>query len=61
VPAVYSDETRLDTRVESCDTPAQTASDLNCAGYGSVVHITAGLGFAAAGRALEILLRDALE
>jgi len=61
VPAVYSDETRLDTQVESCDAPAQTASGLNCAGYGSVVHITAGLGFAAAGRALEILLRDALE
>ena len=58
VPAVYTDETRMESQLEACDTPFQSESGLNCAGYGSVVHITAGLGFAAAGRALEILLRD---
>lgn len=61
VPAVYTDETRLDSQLESCDTLSQIESGLNCAGYGSVVHMTAGLGFAAAGRALEILLREEVE
>lgn len=58
VPAVYTDETRLISQQDACDASLQVDSGLNCAGYGSVVHITAGLGFAAAGRALEILLRD---
>lgn len=56
VPAVYSDETRLDTP-DACGSDTQPVSGLNCAGYGSVVHMTAGLGFMAAGKALEMLQR----
>ena len=56
VPAVYSDETRMDSGAgDEADT--SPASGLSCAGYGSAVHITAGLGFMAAGKALEMLLR----
>ncbi len=58
VPAVYSNETRIDSQVAACEDSAQASSGLNCAGYGSVVHMTAGLGFAAAAKALEILLKD---
>lgn len=58
VPAVYTDETRLESQQEACETPLQTDSGLNCAGYGSVVHITAGLGFAAAAVALEMLVKE---
>lgn len=50
VPAIYSDEARIMS--EACDAPQ---SDLNCAGYGSVVHVTASMGFAAAGKALKML------
>jgi len=56
VPAVYSDETRLDSSA-AFSTDSASISGLSCAGYGSVVHITAGLGFMAAGKALEMLLR----
>lgn len=37
------------------DTVADPGAGLNCAGYGSVVHVTAGIGFAAAGWMLERL------
>lgn len=51
VPAVYSDEARLANQSGEVQ-----QGDLNCAGYGSVVHVTASMGFTAAGKALEILL-----
>lgn len=52
VPAVYSDEARLANQNGEL-----SQGDLNCAGYGSVVHVTASMGFAAAGKALQVLLR----
>lgn len=56
VPAIYSDEARI--MPAKCETDNNSpASDLNCAGYGSVVHVTASMGFVAAGKALEILMR----
>ncbi|MCP4009189.1 MAG: tRNA threonylcarbamoyladenosine dehydratase [Proteobacteria bacterium] len=55
VPAVYSDEKRLEIPDDQCEAGQPTASDLNCAGYGSVVHVTATFGFIAAGKALEML------
>jgi len=55
VPAVYTDEKRLEA--QAMGEVGTQQGGLNCAGYGSVVHITAGLGFAAAARAMEILLR----
>jgi tRNA A37 threonylcarbamoyladenosine dehydratase len=55
VPAVYSDEKRLEISDDQCEAGQSTASDLNCAGYGSVVHVTATFGFIAAGKALEML------
>jgi tRNA A37 threonylcarbamoyladenosine dehydratase len=55
VPAVYSDEKRLETPGDACEPAQAVASDLNCAGYGSVVHVTATFGFVAAGRALDML------
>ncbi len=51
VPAIYSDETRI--KNEDYDI---TQGDLNCAGYGSVVHVTAGMGLAAAAKALTLLV-----
>lgn len=52
MPAVYSDE----ARVVSEENSGQVAGGgLNCAGYGSVAHVTAGIGFAAAGKVLSIL------
>ena len=55
VPAVFSDEKRIETLTEACEPAQAVASDLNCAGYGSVVHVTATFGFIAAGKALDIL------
>lgn len=52
VPAVYSDEAR-----QTNQSGEVQQGDLNCAGYGSVVHVTASMGFTAAGKALEMLLR----
>ncbi|MFA5372467.1 MAG: tRNA threonylcarbamoyladenosine dehydratase [Sideroxydans sp.] len=45
---IYSEEPSQ--RASSC-----TAGDLSCAGYGSVVTVTAAMGFAAAAQCLEIL------
>ena len=58
VPAVYSDEERLPLPGGDCEVDQAVASDLNCAGYGSVVHVTAVFGFVAASKALEMLTRD---
>ncbi len=55
VPAVYSDEKRLEMSGTACEPSKPIASDLNCAGYGSVAHVTATFGFIAAGKALEML------
>jgi tRNA A37 threonylcarbamoyladenosine dehydratase len=55
VPAVYSDEKRQEWQDDSCEPGPTIASDLNCAGYGSVVHVTATFGFVAAGKALDML------
>lgn len=58
VPAVFSDEERLALAEAGCEAGSEVASDLSCAGYGSVVHVTAVFGFVAAGKALEMLTRD---
>ncbi len=55
IPAVYSDEKRLETQGDTCEPAQAVVSDLNCAGYGSVVHVTATFGFVAAGKALDML------
>ncbi len=55
VPAIYSNEKRLETLGDASETAKTVASDLNCAGYGSVVHVTATFGFVAAGKALDML------
>ncbi len=58
VPAVFSDEELLPLPEGECDLDQAVASDLNCSGYGSVVHVTAVFGFVAASKALEMLTRD---
>ena len=58
VPAIYSDEERLPLPEAQCNAEKTVASDLNCAGYGSVVHVTAVFGFVAASKAMEMLTRD---
>lgn len=55
VPAVYSNEKRVSAPPGACATDRPAASGLNCAGYGSVVHVTASMGFIAAGKALDML------
>jgi tRNA A37 threonylcarbamoyladenosine dehydratase len=55
VPAVFSNEHRMRAPGDSCEPGQVAASDLNCAGYGSVAHVTATFGFVAAGKALEML------
>jgi tRNA A37 threonylcarbamoyladenosine dehydratase len=55
VPAVFSNEQRLEAPGDSCDPEQSIASDLSCAGYGSVAHVTATFGFVAAGKGLEML------
>ncbi len=45
----------MQTQGDSCEPGQAVASDLNCAGYGSVAHVTATFGFVAAGKALEML------
>ncbi|MDI6746824.1 MAG: tRNA threonylcarbamoyladenosine dehydratase [Rhodocyclaceae bacterium] len=40
-----------------CDTDSGAVHGLNCAGYGSSVAVTASFGFAAAARALDILVK----
>lgn len=41
----------------SCEVPVRAGAPLACAGYGSLVTVTAALGFAAAGLAIEAALR----
>jgi tRNA A37 threonylcarbamoyladenosine dehydratase len=58
VPAVFSDEHRIQAASDAsdaCDPGKTAASNLNCAGYGSVAHVTASMGFIAAGKVLEML------
>ncbi|MCL2022162.1 MAG: tRNA threonylcarbamoyladenosine dehydratase [Betaproteobacteria bacterium] len=53
VPAIFSREAM---RREVCGIEGRrSASDLSCAGYGSSVCVTAGMGFAACAVALELL------
>ena len=54
VPAVFSDEKRREVSTDSCAADGGV-SGLNCAGYGSVTHVTATMGLIAAGRALDML------
>ncbi|MET0065781.1 MAG: tRNA threonylcarbamoyladenosine dehydratase [Candidatus Thiodiazotropha sp.] len=59
VPCVYSlEQQRLPfPSAESCDTgaPAGVEGSLNCAGYGSVMTVTAGFGLAAVSHVLDKL------
>ena len=64
VPALYFEARRLrppDADGDACeagDAPAAApGAPLACAGYGSLVTVTAPLGFAAAGLAIEVALR----
>ena len=55
VMAVYSDQP---TGAEADGIEAQEGRGLNCAGYGSLVSVTAVFGFVAAGLVIERLARD---
>lgn len=58
VPCVFSDEQiRRPAGADSCDVDEAGLHGLSCAGYGSVVAVTAGFGLAAAAWALGILAR----
>jgi tRNA A37 threonylcarbamoyladenosine dehydratase len=67
VACVYLDEPAPQA-VQLCDVegdlpgakPNDPSAGLNCAGYGSVVHVTAGIGLAAAGWMLERLTQRAI-
>ncbi len=54
VPAVFSIEQRISDQTSTIRAD-HVATDLSCAGYGSVVHVTASLGFNAAAKAIEML------
>lgn len=56
IPCIYSDEPVRKPNTDLCDTD-QTLTGLNCAGYGSSVCVTAPFGMAAAGLALNLLLK----
>jgi tRNA A37 threonylcarbamoyladenosine dehydratase len=56
IECVYSLEPVRRPEAASCDTDAKDLHGLSCAGYGSSVCVTAAFGFAAASRALGILL-----
>jgi tRNA A37 threonylcarbamoyladenosine dehydratase len=56
IPAVFSDEPIAGA--EAADIEAQEGVGLNCAGYGSLVAVTAVFGFVAAGLVVERLARD---
>jgi tRNA threonylcarbamoyladenosine dehydratase len=57
VECVYSLEPVRRPEAAGCDVDESGLHGLSCAGYGSSVCVTAGFGFAAASRALGILLR----
>jgi tRNA A37 threonylcarbamoyladenosine dehydratase len=56
VPCVFSDEQIRRPQTGACDLDNTGLQGLNCAGYGSLVAVTAGFGFAAAAHGLGILL-----
>jgi tRNA threonylcarbamoyladenosine dehydratase len=61
IPCIYSDEPvqkpqSIDSEPESCEA-GNSITGLNCAGYGSSVCVTAPFGMAAAGLALNLLLK----
>lgn len=55
IDAVFSDEPVRRPVIDPCDLSSGGPSGLACAGYGSVVTVTASLGFAAAAMALRLL------
>ena len=57
VDCVYSVEPVRRPQAAACDVDAAGLHGLNCAGYGSSVCVTAAFGFAAAARALALILR----
>lgn len=57
VSCVYSDEPIRRPQLLACDVDESGIHGLNCAGYGSSVAVTASFGFAAAARALDILVK----
>ena len=57
VECVYSVEPLQRPQAAACDVDAAGPHGLNCAGYGSSVCVTAAFGFAAAARALALILR----
>jgi tRNA A37 threonylcarbamoyladenosine dehydratase len=56
IAAVFSDERLRGS--QAADIEEQEGLGLNCAGYGSLVSVTAVFGFVAAGLVLERLARD---
>ena len=56
VTAVFSDEPLRG--LQAADIEGQDGLGLNCAGYGSLVSVTAVFGFVAAGVVVERLARD---
>jgi len=57
VECVYSLEPVQRPESAACDVDAAGLQGLSCAGYGSSVCVTAGFGFAAASRALALIVR----
>ncbi|HEY3431013.1 MAG TPA: tRNA cyclic N6-threonylcarbamoyladenosine(37) synthase TcdA [Rhodocyclaceae bacterium] len=58
LPCVYSDEQIIRPQAgAACETDGQAPRGLNCAGYGSLVTVTAAFGFAAASQALTHVLK----
>lgn len=57
VPAIFSSETAAGlTPASDADNGRQGGAPLACAGYGSIVTVTASMGMAAASRAIEAIL-----
>jgi tRNA A37 threonylcarbamoyladenosine dehydratase len=57
VPAIFSDEPVAGlTPASDADDGRQGGAPLACAGYGSIVTVTASMGMAAAARAIELIL-----
>jgi len=58
LPCVYSDEQIIRPQAgAACETDGPAPQGLNCAGYGSLVTVTAAFGFAAASQALTHVLK----
>jgi tRNA A37 threonylcarbamoyladenosine dehydratase len=61
VPAIFSAEPRSGTGPRDGGTEAEGGrggAPLACAGYGSIVTVTAAMGFAAASRAIDLVLQQ---